>query len=108
MLRPMSDPADVQLDPAAAYPAVTDVRAALARRDWAATRTAVESAPADARCLLIRVGSNGKDLEDLLRSVLDRDPDDAMAGAMLGFHLIDVGWAIRTGARAKNVSREQF
>jgi hypothetical protein len=108
MLRAMSDPSDVLLDPAAAYPAVGGLRAAIARRDWAGTRAVLESAPADARCLLIRFGSDENDLEDFLRSVLAADPDDAVAGAMLGFHLIDVGWRIRTGARAKNVSREQF
>jgi hypothetical protein len=68
----------------------------------------IDSAPPDARCLLIRRGSEEKDLEGFLRSVLAQDPDDAVAGAMLGFHLIDVGWAVRTAARAQHVSRQQF
>lgn len=108
MLRAMSDPSDVLFDPAAAHPVVGEVRAAIARRDWAATRAAIESAPADARCALVRLGGSEKDLEGFLRGVLGRDPDDPLAGAMLGTHLTDHGWSIRTTALAKDVSREQF
>jgi hypothetical protein len=109
MLRAMSDPSDaVLLDASAAYPAVLQLRAALARRDWAATRVVIESAPADVRCLFIRVGSDEQHLEDFLRQVLARDPEDSMAAAMLGLHLTDVGWKIRTGARADHVSSRQF
>ncbi len=109
MLPAMSAPSDaVLLDASAAYPAVFELRAALARRDWAATRVVLESAPADARCLLIRVGSDEQNLEEFLRQVLARDPEDSIAAAMLGLHLIDVGWKIRGRARANQVSREQF
>ncbi|MEV6845564.1 hypothetical protein [Actinoplanes sp. NPDC051411] len=100
--------ADVLFDPAAAYPQVGELRATLARRDWAATRSVIESAPADARCLLVREGSDLPGLEDLLLRVLADDPDDALAAALLGTHLIEVGWRIRTRARARHVSREQF
>ena len=108
MLRAMSDPSDVILDPAAAYAAVTELRAALARRDWPACRAVLDAAPADGRTFLTRQVSEEKDLEGFLRPVLERDPGDAVAGALLGLHLIDVGWGIRTRARAQYVSREQF
>jgi hypothetical protein len=108
MLRAMPDPSDVLLDPAACYPVVGELRAAITRRDWTACRTVIDAAPADARTGLIRLGADQPDLEGFLRAVLQRDPDDAVAGALLGMHLTDVGWKIRTGARAQHVSREQF
>jgi hypothetical protein len=109
MLRAMSRPEPVLIDPAAAYPQVGELRAAIARRDWAGTRAVIESAPADARCLLVREGSDvDEPIEGFLREQLRADPDDSLAGAMLGTHLIGVGWKVRTRARAQQVSREQF
>jgi hypothetical protein len=108
MLRAMPDPSDVLLDPAASYPVVGELRAAITRRDWTACRAVIDTAPADARTGLIRLGADEPDLEGFLRAVLARDPDDAVAGALLGMHLTDVGWQVRTAARAENVSREQF
>lgn len=108
MLRRMSVPPDVNLDPAAAYGGVTELRAALARRDWPGCRAVLDAAPVDGRTFLIQLASGEKDLEAFLRPVLERDPGDTTAGALLGLHLIHVGWAIRTRARAKDVSREQF
>jgi hypothetical protein len=40
--------------------------------------------------------------------VVRRDPADSTAAAMLGNHLINVGWSIRTAARAQHVSADQF
>jgi hypothetical protein len=108
MLPAVPDPATVLLDPAAAYPEVTEVRTALHRRDWPAVRALLDRLPPAARSLLIRFGSDEDDLEQFLRGVLAADPEDSAAGAMLGFHLVDVGWKVRTGARATNVSRAQF
>ena len=108
MLRAMSDPSDVNLDPAAAYAGVAELRAALARRDWPGCRAVLDAAPVDGRTFLIRLVGGEPELERFLRPVLERDPGDTTAGALLGLHLIDVGWAIRTAARAKDVSREQF
>ena len=108
MLRAMSEPSDVNLDPAAAYAGVAELRAALARRDWPACRAVLDAAPAGGRTFLTRLAGEEKDLEGFLRPVLKRDPGDADAGALLGLHLIEVGWGIRTRARAKDVSREQF
>jgi len=108
MLRRMSVPPDVNLDPAAAYGGVTELLAAFARRDWPGCRVVLDAVPVDGRTFLIQLASTEKDLEAFLRPVLERDPGDTTAAALLGLHLIDMGWAIRTRARAKDVSREQF
>ncbi|MFC4070284.1 hypothetical protein [Actinoplanes subglobosus] len=105
---------DVVLDLVAAYPHIGVLKAALARRDWPACRQAIGAVPLDSRTGMIRVASGddekrgGNDLEGFLRDVLRRDPDDGAAAALLGEHLIGVGWAIRTSAAAKDVSAEQF
>ena len=104
MLRAMP----VVFDPAGAYPEVTALRAALGRRDWAACRAVLDAAPPAGRTMLIRWASEDRGIGDFLRAVLDADPGDSGAAAMLGQHLIDVGWSIRTRARAQHVGREQF
>ncbi|GIF19387.1 hypothetical protein Ate02nite_21170 [Paractinoplanes tereljensis] len=95
-------------DPAAVFPEVTTVRAALAARDWGAVRRVLDAATPVARTTLIRIGSEGDHLEDFLRYVVGADPNDTAAVAMLGNHLIEVGWNIRSDARAEHVSRQQF
>jgi hypothetical protein len=105
----MPDPTNVvRLDPAAAYPAVTAVRAALTAGDWGGVRRVLDAAMPVGRSMLIRFGSDGDDLEDHLRSVIADDPADTAAVAMLGSHLINIGWNIRSGARAPHVSEKQF
>ncbi|MFD1373943.1 hypothetical protein [Actinoplanes sichuanensis] len=104
----MPPPTDVVLDLVAAYPHIGVLRAALARRDWPACRQAIDAVPLDNRTGMIRVAAGEKDLEGFLRDVLRRDPSDGAATAMLGEHLIGVGWEIRTGAWARDVSAEQF
>src|SRR5690349_17912188 len=99
---------DVVLDLAAAYPEIGMLRAALARRDWSACRQAIDAVPLDSRTAMIRVGADEPGLEDFLRDVLRRDRSDGAAAAMLGSHLVMVGWGIRTAARASDVSEEQF
>ncbi|BBH68611.1 hypothetical protein ACTI_52960 [Actinoplanes sp. OR16] len=99
---------DVVLDLAAGYPDIAVLRAALARRDWTACRRVLDAAAPDSRTGLIRVGADDDGIEGFLRDVVRRDPRDGAAVAMLGSHLISVGWGIRTTAAAKHVSAEQF
>ncbi|WP_250001253.1 hypothetical protein [Actinoplanes sp. M2I2] len=98
----------VLLDPADAYPEVRVVRERLAARDWPAVRQVVDGLPPAGRTMVLRQGGFVDGAEQLLREVLDRDPADGAAAAMLGFRLVDVGWKIRTGARAEYVSSQQF
>lgn len=96
------------MDPGAAYPEFGPLRAALAGRDWPAARAVLDAADPQLRTALIRTGGEEQRDDTFLRGVLDADPDDTAAAAMLGAHLIDVGWKIRTTQRAKHVSQEQF
>ncbi|MEU4424982.1 hypothetical protein AB0F81_30550 [Actinoplanes sp. NPDC024001] len=104
----MSQAIDVVLDRGAAYPEITALRAALERRDWPACRAVLDSSGPMERTGLLRAVSEDDGLDEFLRSVLAANPADGAASALLGMHLIDVGWKIRTGASARYVSREQF
>ena len=112
MIRAMSvapAPPPPVFDAAAAYPEMARVQGALRERDWAGLRAIVDAAPDPvARTMLIGHGAETPGIEPFLREVLDRDPDDGAAAAMLGGHLVHAGWEVRTGARAQHVSREQF
>ncbi|MFI1993331.1 hypothetical protein [Actinoplanes sp. NPDC020271] len=96
------------LDPAAAYPKITELRSLLDARDWAAARALLDAAEPVERDSLIRSGAEAGGREEFLRGVLDADPADSAAAAMLGQHLIVEAWKIRTGYRASHVSPEQF
>ena len=98
----------VLLDLAAAHPEAAVVGDALAARDWGAARAAVDAAPPVLRSMLIDDGAERDDLEEFLREVISADPADTAAVAMLGAHLIKVGWRIRGGARARHVSERQL
>jgi hypothetical protein len=108
MLPAMSDADDLRLAPEAAYPEVNAVRAAMAAHDWTGVRAVLDTAPPVGRSMLIGSASEGNDLANFLGDVLRRDPADSAAAAMLGSHLIKVGWNVRTAARAQHVSAEQF
>ena len=70
MLRAMSQPTDVVLDRAVAYPQIPALRAALARRDWPACRALLDSAGPMERTGLIRAVCEDEGLEGFLRDVL--------------------------------------
>lgn len=108
MLPAMSDADDLRLAPEAAYPEVGVVRAAMTAHDWTGVRAVLDTAAPVGRTMLISLAAEGDDLAGFLGDVLRRDPADGAAAAMLGQHLITVGWTIRTGSRAADVSAEQF
>ena len=111
----MRRPFKVSLDPAAAYPAVAEVRTAIDRRDWQACRAVLDDASPDGRQFLIQTGgehegrkrgARAAETESFLRDVLAADSQDSAAAAMLGFFMITVGWSIR--GRATHVRRQDF
>lgn len=95
-------------DAAAAYPQVAAARGALAAGDWPALRALVDAQDAHGRTVLVGAVGDTPDAEPLLRKALAEQPDDPVAAATLGAHLIRAGWRIRTASRAQDVSREQF
>ncbi|HWS32190.1 MAG TPA: hypothetical protein VN408_05540 [Actinoplanes sp.] len=104
----MSTETDVVFDIAAAYPDMVPLRAALVARDWPGCRAVLDAAGPMERTGLLRLLGEEPGIEGFLRGVLSEDPTDGSASALLGLHLIHIGWEIRTGARAQYVSREQF
>ncbi|WBB67007.1 hypothetical protein [Micromonospora sp. WMMD812] len=105
MPAPLAPP---NFEPSAAYPEVTPVRDALAAGDWPALRALLAQHDSNARTFLVGVAAEAEGVEPFLRTVVTEDPDDALAGTMLGAHLIRAGWRIRSSYRAQYVSREQF
>ncbi len=96
-------------DVTAAYPEFGRVRNALAARDWAGVRTVVDGVAEPAgRTMLVRFAATVPGTEAFLREVLAGDPDEPVAGAVLGGRLVKAGWDIRTSARAQYVSPAQF
>ncbi|WIM97197.1 hypothetical protein ACTOB_000699 [Actinoplanes oblitus] len=104
----MSPALDVVFDPAAAYPDIAVLSTALARRDWPACRTLLDAVSTADRTALILTCAEGRDLEGFLRPVVEADPYDGAAAALLGAHLITLGWEIRTSAWAKDVTPAQW
>lgn len=95
-------------DRIAAYPELTQARAGLRAGDWAAVRDIYKQLDWDGRYELIRAIGTGRKLQRILTAAVSRDPSDTLAGTLLSVYTIDAGWAIRTDARAKYVSRRQF
>lgn len=95
-------------DAAAAYPQVSAVRAALAARDWPALRAQLAEPDPHGRTVLVGEVGDATDIEEFLRGALAAEPEDPVAGTLLGAYLIRAGWRIRSARRAQYVSREQF
>lgn len=98
----------IDFDPAAAFPEVNHMRAALAARDWARVRQLLDPRDWAGRAFLAGFAEDDAAVGDWLRQVLARQPGDTVAATMLAAHLIQVGWRIRTDKFARDVSREQF
>lgn len=94
---------------ASAFPEAVRLRQDAAAGDWASVRQYVDSLPQGTdRSFATSVLAEIPGVEQPLRELVAADPDDVFALTVLGAHEIEAGWEIRTGARAKDVSREQF
>jgi hypothetical protein len=96
-------------DAAAPYPQVVAARTAVRSGDWAAFRARYDAAANwSERWTIMGVVEDLDGCEDLLRRVMQRDPEDLVAATMYGIRLVDIGWSIRTRRRARHVTRAQF
>ncbi|BEL05208.1 hypothetical protein Q0Z83_033990 [Actinoplanes sichuanensis] len=98
---------EVLLEPAA-YPEFGVLDAAIDRRDWASCRAVLDAVPLSGRSMFLRYAAEKPGLEEWLRHLLQADPWDSTASALLGMHLTDIGWKIRSSLRAEHVSAAQF
>lgn len=96
-------------DLAAAFPDLARLRGAVERRDWAAVETFFSELhePDDRAAAALVVGKSAASL-DFLRGIASVPSAPGLARVLFADGLIGRGWAIRTGHRAANVSREQF
>jgi hypothetical protein len=97
-----------QTDLAGLWPEWGLFREALKRRDWPACRVVLDSVGLAQRTRLLQHGAEEKNLEDWLRGLIRSDTGDGALFALLGHHLTNVGWAIRTASQASRVSRRQW
>lgn len=100
---------DAQVQKDSGDPDVTRVREAAAGADWATVRGVLEARPEseDRTELLWAVGDTAG-VERWIAGVIEAEPDSALPLLVSGVRHISWGWEARTGARAKDVSREQF
>jgi hypothetical protein len=77
--------------------------------DIAGFRAMYESQDWRGRSVLTGVAiSEDPNLEPRLADLAERYPADPMIGVLRAWHLIILGWEVRTGRRAEHVSPEQF
>ncbi|MBO4208947.1 hypothetical protein [Micromonospora echinofusca] len=95
-------------DPGAAYPEVDRMRAALTNGDWPAVRDVLDRLDGPGQTVAVQLAGEVAGTEPFLRSVVAADPADPSAATLLASRLIVGGWEIRSAARARYVSREQF
>jgi hypothetical protein len=89
-------------------PEFADIGDALRNGDWSSAEDALRGHPADEAAYAIDMIAECEGIEGLLEEAVSADPSSACARTALARRFIAIGWDIRTGARAENVSREQF
>ncbi|MGA3541618.1 hypothetical protein [Melissospora conviva] len=92
----------------AAYPEIGRLRIALTAGDFATVRKVFAGLDTNATTIAVGTATDIGGIEAALGREWEANPDDALIGTLLGAHLIQAGWTIRTAALAKYVSREQF
>ncbi|MFE9171438.1 hypothetical protein ACFYNZ_18265 [Streptomyces kebangsaanensis] len=102
-----SPPPDFEV--ASAFPEAVRLRQDAAAGDWTSVRQYVDSLPQGTdRAFAVRVLAEVPGVEQSLRELVATAPDDVFALTVLGAREIEIGWEIRTAARAEDVGREQF
>ncbi|MQY16325.1 hypothetical protein SRB5_65230 [Streptomyces sp. RB5] len=98
-----------EFSPLVNFPELGRLRGAATGRDWPTVRAYVsELDDPDMRATAGRIVSETPGAEEFLTGVTRRDKGDVMARVLLAGTLIHVGWSIRTGATANQVSADQF
>ena len=96
-------------DLAVCFPALAGLRASVERRDWAAVDAFfADLDEEDDRAAASLVVRRAEGALGFLLGVADGSSGPVLARVLLADTLIAAGWAVRSDARAKDVSREQF
>lgn len=90
--------------------AVAESRELSRAGNWPALRERLSAVVDDGRLLSAYVDQATRvpGVSDWMAAVLDADPDAPLVQLFAGAHHVRWGWEARTGARAEDVSREQF
>ena len=89
-------------------PEFAPLRQALQAGDWAAFERAIGTLPTDVAGTALSGLSDVHGIEAILEREVAAHPESAWASTALALRYITIGWAIRTGNLAKNVSNTQF
>lgn len=89
-------------------PEFAALRDALRAGDWGGAEEVLRAFEPDTAAYAISLIGEIDGVETLLQDGVADDPGSACARTTLAMRYVMIGWAIRTGARAENVSREQF
>ncbi|MEW1632891.1 hypothetical protein AB0469_02330 [Streptomyces sp. NPDC093801] len=90
-------------------PAVTRIREAAEAADWAGVRDGLQAHPEDGdRSWLLWTVGDTAGVERWIGDAVAAEPGSALSLLVAGARSISWGWEARTGARAADVSREQF
>lgn len=93
----------------AAVPELNVARAAAQRQDWDAVAAAIAGAPSGlSQDLLISALVEVPRVEEFLGGVRAQRSEDPLAAILLSGRQTFLGWEVRTGARAQDVSAAQF
>jgi hypothetical protein len=106
---PGSDPPPaLPIDPACGDPDSARLRDALAAADWPTARHLLDGRDPDHLAFMLDMSSSVPGPEQWLPDVIRADLRDTLTPLMYGARVVDWAWDARTGARAKNVGRDQF
>ncbi|WP_223836112.1 hypothetical protein [Streptomyces venezuelae] len=90
-------------------PEVRRVREAAAAADWSTVREVLDArSESDDRTELLWAVGDTAGVERWIDKVVEAEPESALPRLVAGIRHISWGWDARTGARAKDVSRQQF
>ncbi|GII23813.1 hypothetical protein [Planosporangium mesophilum] len=99
-------------DPAAASPELARLRNAVAARDWPTISTVFARVDQVTDATLynsaVWIVAEQTGMEPFLEDLAARETPSTLARTLLACRLIEIGWGIRSNARAPHVSREQF
>lgn len=90
------------------YPELAQVRAALRTGDWGAAAPALSVLGPQELSLALELVADEARVEHLLERAVAAAPGDPLARTLLARRYVSIGWQIRTGARAVDVSADQF
>ncbi|MGW8888292.1 hypothetical protein [Streptomyces sp. NPDC055749] len=98
-----------EFDPCVNIPSLAGLKAAVLSNDWAATEAYFDFLDhEDDLAVASGVVTDISSSERFLEQVVAEQPGSALARTLLAGRYIITGWDIRSSARAKDVSRDQF